>query len=1240
MSRRSFFAKRIPFFGNRAMMIMCLIFFLLPFVLRGTRESVDNIKNDVADWLPETFAETQDLKFFSHHFVGDQFVVVSWDGCNEQDPNYHRFYEKIRDESLAGEKDQLERLKGLDKSSQEYADLQEEIEARQWATELALQTTGSYHEDWGVHKEKWLLGKNRQWYFIRQDGSVFRWHGQNNLVDATKRFFRGFLSGKNEADGTFVKRFGTPVNNRFYRSPELLCGRFFVDVTTGPDIFRRMAGPEGTMRIGQYEANDQRTIVAEIETHKRLSGILFGPTPVPEFKWTFDSLVEIIPEATLKQISEPARNAFGKFVTELVEKEYKGDIALLQNAPQAIRLEHWYNMWLAMEVPAPPRQTCFLITLNKPVLGELARVVGRPVLGKSRGRILEIASGACGIAPEHLHMGGPPVDNVAIDEEGSITLFRLAGLSAVIGLSLAWLSFRSIPVTLMVFFAAGLSALTSLAIVWFSGGTMDAILMTMPSLVYVMGISGSVHLVNYYKEACHEQGEGRAPDTAFRVAIYPSFLAAFTTALGLLSLCTSELVPINKFGFYSAIAVMATFLLLFAYIPASLTLWPPGYGRKFDEYGDPMPRRKSLSDYTLKMWVNVGEWLIRNRRVVISGTLIVMIVMGAGLWKIKTSVQLLKLFRSDAKVLNDYRWMEENLGKLVPMEVLLRVDGDLALRPEEYPSGLEITPEQNLAIDLKLDLLQRIELSDRVRRYILQVFGDESIVPEKRVIGNVMSTDLTTPLKYAVTSPEFRDSSRDTTRPQLEAKKAELYAQDFLRLDKDTNEELWRISLRLAALNDIDYGQFVGEIKTVVEPVLAAYRYRQLILKEMHRVHGNRDKGRVLVFGPPVVKQEPGAPEPQIGLLPTGEVDQTALFINTLSDLLQNSGFLRRNTDARRLRWVNPETLADKKSDEQWWKEQLDSYDVVVVIDKTPNLDMEILGKHAKHLIAFPDYKFLIDQKSKQPLAGMQTAADRKKAGDDNSLVKASYTGIVPIVYKAQHSLLHSLIESIIGSFIMISVVMMILLRSTGQRLSLRNLINFRGGLVAMLPNVFPIIIVFGFMGHSGQLVDIGSMMTASVALGIAVDDTIHFLTWFRKGIAEGMDKMTAIRSAYKRVAQAMTETTFIAGFGLAAFAFSTFMPTQRFGIFMLFLLFAALYGDLILLPALLASRLGNLFCNVAPARPETEDSDDSSTSHSAGQTSFRLPDQAPDAERGPQRTRPDAPHMLSLKGKRAETRQ
>ena len=141
-------------------------------------------------------------------------------------------------------------------------------------------------------------------------------------------------------------------------------------------------------------------------------------------------------------------------------------------------------------------------------------------------------------------------------------------------------------------------------------------------------------------------------------------------------------------------------------------------------------------------------------------------------------------------------------------------------------------------------------------------------------------------------------------------------------------------------------------------------------------------------------------------------------------------------------------------------------------------------------------------------------------AGAEPRPIRAVYTGMVPLVYKTQRQLLISLQESILGATVLIAIVMMFVLR------------NPVAGLISMIPNVFPIVVVFGALGWLGIKIDIGIMMTASVALGVAVDDTIHFLTWFRRGIADGLDRVQATLQAYDRCATAMMQTTLIGGLG------------------------------------------------------------------------------------------------------------
>jgi predicted RND superfamily exporter protein len=184
----------------------------------------------------------------------------------------------------------------------------------------------------------------------------------------------------------------------------------------------------------------------------------------------------------------------------------------------------------------------------------------------------------------------------------------------------------------------------------------------------------------------------------------------------------------------------------------------------------------------------------------------------------------------------------------------------------------------------------------------------------------------------------------------------------------------------------------------------------------------------------------------------------------------------------------------------------------------------------------------------------------------DQHGVDAWLTGGIPLVYKAQHQILRDLMYSFLTAFLIITVILMFVLGS------------IRAGLVAMIPNVFPPLVVFGAMGWLGYSIEIGSVMTASVALGIAVDDTLHFLTWYRRGTTEGLSRYASIRYAFDHCAKAMIDTSLICGLGVLPFVFGVFMPTVKFALLLMIMLFTALLGDLVLLPAILAGPAGLLF--------------------------------------------------------------
>ena len=133
-------------------------------------------------------------------------------------------------------------------------------------------------------------------------------------------------------------------------------------------------------------------------------------------------------------------------------------------------------------------------------------------------------------------------------------------------------------------------------------------------------------------------------------------------------------------------------------------------------------------------------------------------------------------------------------------------------------------------------------------------------------------------------------------------------------------------------------------------------------------------------------------------------------------------------------------------------------------------------------------------------------------------------------------------------------------------------------GLITMIPNVMPALIFFGSMGWLGLDVSIGTILTASVGLGIAVDDTLHFLQWYVQERRAGASRDSAAWSAVKQCFRPMLSTTLICGCGLVVFAASEFIPTQQFAMAIVVLLGLALVCDIVLLPLLILGPLGPYF--------------------------------------------------------------
>jgi len=149
-----------------------------------------------------------------------------------------------------------------------------------------------------------------------------------------------------------------------------------------------------------------------------------------------------------------------------------------------------------------------------------------------------------------------------------------------------------------------------------------------------------------------------------RIGWLPCALATMTTGVGLGSLVVSDVEPIRRFGVFATIGVVTTLLLLFSLLPGVMERWPV------------KPKQRIVRGKLERFWSWLAEAMIRRATLATFVSIAVIIASGWGLFSIETSIKLRTLFSPHDRVLADYAWLEDRLGPMVPVEVIVHFRSD------------------------------------------------------------------------------------------------------------------------------------------------------------------------------------------------------------------------------------------------------------------------------------------------------------------------------------------------------------------------------------------------------------------------------------------------------------------------------------------------------------------------------------------------------------------------------------
>lgn len=127
-----------------------------------------------------------------------------------------------------------------------------------------------------------------------------------------------------------------------------------------------------------------------------------------------------------------------------------------------------------------------------------------------------------------------------------------------------------------------------------------------------------------------------------------------------------------------------------------------------------------------------------------------------------------------------------------------------------------------------------------------------------------------------------------------------------------------------------------------------------------------------------------------------------------------------------------------------------------------------------------------------------------------------------------------------------------------------------RIGIVVILPNLLPLAVTLGYMGLRGYELNVANVIVFAIGIGVVVDDTVHFLSRFREETQSGRGVASALHQTVRGTGLAILVTTFMVVAGLSVLLTSDFLPSRRFAELTAVTMIAAVFGDLIILPACL----------------------------------------------------------------------
>ena len=791
------------------------------------------------------------------------------------------------------------------------------------------------------------------------------------------------------------------------------------------------------------------------------------------------------------------------------------------------------------------------------IIARLVEDIDKIEAGKQMKEIVKETKGK-----EKIYYGGMPFQMIFLADIIKKDLSKLVPLVILLVMITLYFSFRSFRGVFLPLSTVLMSTVWALGIMSLMKIPLTIAADAIPVLLIAIGSAYGIHMLSKYNEDVR-LGDTRIQgikDALSEVGI-PIFLAGITTLIGFLAFLSSDLSLIRELGIFTAIGVMFAMLISVTFLPAVLS---------FLRVGKVKLNQKGVEDNLLtRLMDKLGRFVLRNEKLIIGIGIAIILASLVAIPRLQREVNMIDYFEKDSEIRQTEEMMEEKLGGSIPIQLLVK--GDLKdpfvlkemLKFEKYLEAQSNVNDPQSIADLICEINGVMndhytipETREGVANLWLFIEGNEVL---NQLINNQATEGMIQAKLGTVSTGEVRilvDAIENYLKNELKTDllkvKISLASTDLAeKLRRERAEEIllkmkWDIKMRNTEFQISD--------TALIEVIIAKMqggeeKFDDVSMKKLERRITDYFKSDEAD-----IQTEEVSPQSEriiakvvanvLIQLKTGEIGKKEIISILKSNIPKKS----YAGELEALEYTAESIIAIISDFRRWVKVNNLVQNLKPLLPENLKDDKDFLEDLRDDCWEVNE-NWLAVESSKY--AGLANPESRVR-------LTAQQTGM-PIIYmdidrKIMRSQALSLSIALFLVFLLLSF-------------QLRSLI---GGLISISPIILTILINFILMAVLNIPLDIVTVMIGSVAVGIGIDYTIHFINRFKAEFGKSKSELEALDKTLETTGKAILINAISVMMGFLVLVLGSIVPMQRFGYLIAFTMITSALGAITFLPALI----------------------------------------------------------------------